>query len=262
MFTEGMKNLFGKPRPDLLSRCNPDVANLAQYIVGGIGDGAQEGNFLVSAAICTQTDKGILSDGFASFPSGHSSFSFAGLTYLALYLCSKLRFSIPYLLPYSHSSEAIAAGTAFSSDTNSSNDKEAVAYRHQAAAPPLTTLILPLIPVGLAVYISSTRYSDFRHHGFDIIFGALMGFVFAWTAFRLYHMPIRRAAGWSWGPRGEGRAFGIGVGVEGYGLADSVRRRNEVVDKDVSQVSPNDLEQGRGGIGTHINRGGSSSTAV
>ena len=259
MFTEGMKSLFGKPRPDLLSRCDPDIANLARYVVGGFADSIPEKDFLVSAAICKQSDKGILSDGFASFPSGHSSFSFAGLTYLALYLCSKLRFSIPYLLPYSHSSEAIAAGTAFSPDTDGSN-KEAVAYRHQAAAPPLTTLILPLIPVALAVYISSTRYSDFRHFGFDIIFGALMGFVFAWTAFRLYHMPIRRAAGWSWGPRGEGRAFGIGVGVEGYGLAGD--RRHGAIGKGESQVSPNTLEQGRGGVAMHTYGGGSSSTAV
>ncbi|KAI4266022.1 MAG: hypothetical protein LQ337_008909, partial [Flavoplaca oasis] len=33
--TQGMKNLFGKPRPDLLSRCDPDYANQAEYAVGG-----------------------------------------------------------------------------------------------------------------------------------------------------------------------------------------------------------------------------------
>src|SRR4051812_21293237 len=28
VITNGMKNLFGKPRPDLISRCNPDLANI------------------------------------------------------------------------------------------------------------------------------------------------------------------------------------------------------------------------------------------
>ena len=29
-------------------------------------------------------------------------------------------------------------------------------------------------------------------------------------------MPIRRGAGWSWGARSRGRAWGVGVGVAGY----------------------------------------------
>ena len=71
--TDGMKNLFGKPRPDLLSRCIPDVANLEKYVVGGYGGKVPEGMVLVSWEICTQTDLSILKDGFVSFPSGHSS---------------------------------------------------------------------------------------------------------------------------------------------------------------------------------------------
>ena len=71
-FTQGMKNLFGKPRPDLLSRCNPDYQNQAQYAVGGLSQ-VLEGVNLVSSTICRQPDKGKLDDGFSSFPSGHSS---------------------------------------------------------------------------------------------------------------------------------------------------------------------------------------------
>lgn len=41
---------------------------------------------LSTEAICTQTDLAILKDGFRSFPSGHSSLSFAGLGFLAFYL--------------------------------------------------------------------------------------------------------------------------------------------------------------------------------
>lgn len=72
------------------------------------------------------------------------------------------------------------------------------------------------LPIGAATYIASTRYSDFRHHGFDILFGALLGFILAWASFRWFHAPIRTGAGWSWGPRSAERAWAAGVGVGGY----------------------------------------------
>lgn len=61
--TNGMKNLAGKPRPDLLSRCQPDLDNLDQYILGGFVSATQSGQ-LVSGDICQNTDKGTLDDGF------------------------------------------------------------------------------------------------------------------------------------------------------------------------------------------------------
>ena len=75
MATEGMKDLFGKPRPDLLSRCDLDPEAVAggQGVVGGFGAALPEWNVLVSATACRQTDSGVLRDGFQSFPSGHSS---------------------------------------------------------------------------------------------------------------------------------------------------------------------------------------------
>ena len=73
LFTEGMKNMFGKPRPDLLSRCDPDLANIARSAVGGFGNRLTEGITLVSSTICRQRNQGILNGGFKSFPSGHAS---------------------------------------------------------------------------------------------------------------------------------------------------------------------------------------------
>ena len=72
-FTDAMKSLFGKPRPDLLSRCDPDLANIQRYVVGGFGSRVAGGIELVSWKICRQSDLSILNDGFVSFPSGHSS---------------------------------------------------------------------------------------------------------------------------------------------------------------------------------------------
>jgi membrane-associated phospholipid phosphatase len=73
LITQGMKNLFGKPRPDLLSRCQPDLTRIRDYAVNPVGDIFDPAWVLVSAGICTNPDQDILKDGFKSFPSGHSS---------------------------------------------------------------------------------------------------------------------------------------------------------------------------------------------
>ncbi|KAH0542734.1 hypothetical protein FGG08_002873 [Glutinoglossum americanum] len=231
LLTNGSKNMFGKPRPDLLSRCNPDLANIAKYSVGGFGDKVQEGIVLVSAAICRSNDKSQLNDGFRSFPSGHSSLSWAGLTYLTLFLSAKFAITTPYLAPRAFS-ERPPVSTA--------------TFRNQAAAPPLYLLIIAVIPIGAATYISSTRYSDFRHHGFDILFGALIGLFSALLAFRWYHSPIQRGAGYAWGARSPSRAFGIGVGVGGY-------VGNEELEHEKTMKNP-DLE--RGPVAADIPAGG------
>lgn len=71
LVTNGMKNLFGKPRPDLLSRCDPDLAHIRDHVVGGYAGQVDEGILLVSHTICR--NRALLDDGFRSFPSGHAS---------------------------------------------------------------------------------------------------------------------------------------------------------------------------------------------
>lgn len=69
LFTQGMKNLFGKPRPSLLARCNPGTpVALSSY-----GQNFNPQWVLIDYSICQQTDMSILDDGFKSFPSGHAS---------------------------------------------------------------------------------------------------------------------------------------------------------------------------------------------
>ncbi|MCJ1436268.1 hypothetical protein MMC27_005646 [Xylographa pallens] len=246
MITDGMKNLFGKPRPDLLARCDPDMANLQNYVVGGFGT-ATSGGLLVSWQICRQTNLSILNDGFASFPSGHSSFSWAGLTYLSLFLCSKFAIAIPYLLPsaYGSSTPRPIAGDRLS-DSPLDHSKGPLQptppiplsriVRSQAAAPPTYLLVIAFIPIGAAIYISSTRWSDYFHHGFDIIFGSLMGFLLAWGSFRWYHAPIRRGAGWAWGPRSSEKAWAIGMGVQGYASESEWKRGDEDLENGVGRI--------------------------
>ncbi|KAK5651764.1 hypothetical protein OQA88_11726 [Cercophora sp. LCS_1] len=241
LITNGMKNLFGKPRPDLLSRCQPDLTDIAKYVVGGIANTSSQ---LVSADICTNPDKYVLDDGFRSYPSGHSSSAAAGLIYLSLFVASKFAITIPYYAPGANASSFAAFPSRTRSNGNSKTAEESyelqnrgqantssspvdlkhlsynnhtvAAVRRQAAAPPLYLLLLAVLPFFGAVFIASSRWFDFRHHGFDILFGFFIGTVSAFFSFYYYHLPISNGAGWAWGPRSVDKAFWAGVGSASY----------------------------------------------
>ena len=83
--TDTVKNAVGRPRPDLIARCKPQKDTPKDT--------------LVTYAVCTETDHHILHDGWRSFPSGHSSFAFSGLGYLALYA--------PSIVDSKHSSDNV-----------------------------------------------------------------------------------------------------------------------------------------------------------
>ncbi len=208
----------------------------------------------------------------------HKIGSFAGLTYLTLFLCSKFAIAIPFLAPrpfgrtrsltaafsrqHTHSQLHPHDGhpghhhrkghhRLASDDGHSITDFDSDQHqpiRNQAAAPPVYLLIIAFIPIGAAIYIASTRWSDFRHHGFDILSGSLLGFSAAWFAFRWYHLPIREGAGWAWGARSRDRAFFIGVGVSGYvgdeGWSSGAHASHQVVNRDPEMGGHRDMEMG------------------
>lgn len=77
VLTQVLKNACGKPRPDIIDRCQPRETQ-DPYPFG-----------LSNSTICTG-DPALIKDGFRSWPSGHSSSAFAGLFYLSVWLCGKL----------------------------------------------------------------------------------------------------------------------------------------------------------------------------
>ncbi|OQN95380.1 hypothetical protein B0A48_18615 [Cryoendolithus antarcticus] len=227
--TQGMKNMFGKPRPNSMGMCMPDLTNVQAHAIGGYGQGISDRWVLVNSSICTQTDISVLRDAFRSFPSGHCSFSWSGLLYLTFFICSKFAVVIPHLplisgallrsVPHEllplHESNASARP---SGETGSNDSK--LTLRDLAASPPNHLIVIAFIPVAVAIYICSTRFVDYYHFGFDIISGSLIGIISASSAFRWYHMPLGRGEGWAWGPRSKNCAFGIGVGVGSYVARD------------------------------------------
>ena len=210
IITQGIKNMFGKPRPDLLARCQPDLDDIASHVVGGLGQDISSRWTLVSSTICRQTDRAILDEGFRSFLSGHSSMSWSGLLYLSLWLAVKFNVTFPYAQPY-RSHDFIPTQTSQESvlplqyhrqsSTEAEKEGRTPFPRHASAAPPIYGIVLCLIPICVAIYISSTRWVDFKHHGFDIFSGSLLGIITAWLGSRFYHSSLTKGCAWTWGPR-------------------------------------------------------------
>ncbi|KAI9009943.1 phosphatidic acid phosphatase type 2/haloperoxidase [Phycomyces nitens] len=137
MVTEVIKITVGRPRPDFFARCHlpPDAVDppfgLSNY------------------TICLEpADTPDMIDGFKSFPSGHASFSFAGLGFLAFYLAGKMHLF----------------------------DELGHTYKGFIFAFPWLGALL--------VAISRTR--DYKHHWTDVFVGGILGGALSYFAYRQY----------------------------------------------------------------------------
>lgn len=132
--TDVIKNEVGRPRPDLLSRCKPEA-------------GTPE-HSLVNIEVCTDPNYAKLQDGWRSFPSGHSSFAFSGLGFLALWLSGQLHVFRPYA--------------------------------------DLLKGLLALSPLLGAALIAISRCEDYRHDVYDVTVGSALGMTVAFFSYRRY----------------------------------------------------------------------------
>lgn len=133
--TDILKDAVGRPRPDLIARCKPSL------------DAPQHD--LVGIEVCTETQHHLLHDGWRSFPSGHSSFAFSGLGYLAFFLASQTH-----------------------------------CLRPRAS---LATSLLCVAPLLGAALIAISRLEDYRHDVGDVFCGSLLGFALAYFNWRRYY---------------------------------------------------------------------------
>jgi diacylglycerol diphosphate phosphatase/phosphatidate phosphatase len=137
LLTDILKNAVGRPRPDLLARCLPSKDAPTDRPV--------------DISVCT-TDPGshLLQDGWRSFPSGHSSFSFAGLGFTALFLAGQLG--------------VFAKG----------------------GRRDLSRALLCLVPILGATMIAVSRCEDYRHDVYDVCVGSALGMTVAYWSYRRY----------------------------------------------------------------------------
>lgn len=131
--TDAIKNTVGRPRPDLPAARRSRRPRDTNSSTG---------------ASAPRPDHHTLHDGFRSFPSGHSSFSWAGLGYLSLFLAGQLG--------------ALRRGKG------------------------LARVIFVALPAVGAALITISRTEDYRHDVYDVSTGTLIGATCAWFCYRRY----------------------------------------------------------------------------
>jgi diacylglycerol diphosphate phosphatase/phosphatidate phosphatase len=139
VITDTIKDAVGRPRPDLLARCKPAAGTPA--------------NTLVTVKVCTETAHHTLHDGWRSFPSGHSSFAFAGLGQWSLWLCGQFR-----VFRREHHRGRLGGDVG--------------------------RAILCLLPLLGAALIAISRCEDYRHDVYDVCAGSVLGFGIAHLSYR------------------------------------------------------------------------------
>ncbi|KAK3173840.1 hypothetical protein Dsin_033222 [Dipteronia sinensis] len=139
LLTDIVKNAVGRPRPDLIARCKPAPGT--------------PGHELVTIDVCTETDHHTLHDGWRSFPSGHSSFAFSGLGYLALLIAGQFQIFRP--------------------------------------GKDLTRTLIFFAPLIGAALIAMSRLADYRHDVYDVTAGSILGMSIAYFSYRRYYRRLR-----------------------------------------------------------------------
>jgi len=151
LFTDYIKNFAGRYRPDFLTVCDVDFKKVEEqflYYQNLTGSNINIDNFgprkLFDTSIC-RCDKSEIPEEQKSFPSGHTSFAFATMVYLALYLAGQLRIF----------------------------DGKCRVWKY----------FIVCIPIFAGSYVPFSRVMDYRHHWQDVFAGALIGTIFAITVY-------------------------------------------------------------------------------
>ncbi|EYU44117.1 hypothetical protein ABFS82_04G136700 [Erythranthe guttata] len=124
VITDSIKDAVGRPRPNFYYRCFPDGVAVFDPMNGDV--------------LCTGDAK-IIKEGYKSFPSGHSAWSFAGLGFLAWYLCGKIK-----------------------------------VFDKRGHAAKLCIVVLPYL---FAALVAISRVDDYWHHWTDVFAGSILGCV-------------------------------------------------------------------------------------
>jgi len=150
--TNAIKTMVGKPRPNFFALC--DYRGLAR---AALAPGGNQSAYLAATAAGLLGDSGACAgaardvrDAKSSFPSGHSSFAWAGLFFTAL--------ALHYVV--------------------------APPPRRSCLTAPALLAVAPLL--ALAAYVGATRVRDRWHDPIDVMCGAVLGAACAYAAFVHY----------------------------------------------------------------------------
>lgn len=163
VFQVFIKWLIGGLRPHFLAVCKPVIPDEFLNVVGQADDGNEFGSargnvangyrqIMFDRSICTGDQKEI-NDSLESMPSGHTTAAFAGFVFLYLYLNAKLK----------------------------------VFSNYHPAMWKLIALYAPLLG---AVLIGGALTIDEYHNWYDILAGALIGTIMAFSSYRMVYASV------------------------------------------------------------------------
>ena len=179
-----IKWLVGGLRPHFYDVCKPDptlaLQQQASFDTAGLKGIGYQG-YMFTAEVCTGPQSGI-GNALESFPSGHATTIFAGMVFLYLYINAKLKVFSNY-------------------------------------HPAMWKLVILYLPILFACLVAGTLTIDYSHNWYDILAGAIIGTVFAFSAYRMVyaviwhyrmnHIPLNRGSPllWSEGCEGSSMVF-------------------------------------------------------
>ncbi|EYU40817.1 hypothetical protein ABFS82_12G072100 [Erythranthe guttata] len=144
VLTDAIKDAVGRPRPDFFWRCFPDGKGVFHNVTGDV--------------MCTGVSS-IIKEGHKSFPSGHTSWSFAGLGFLAWYLSGKIK-----------------------------------VFDRRGHVAKLCIVFAPLL---IAALVGVSRVDDYWHHWQDVFAGGLLGLTVASFCYLQFFPPPYDLDGWA-----------------------------------------------------------------
>ncbi|KAK7276216.1 hypothetical protein RIF29_17352 [Crotalaria pallida] len=144
VITDSIKDAVGRPRPNFFERCFPDKIPVFDTITGDV--------------LCSGLPK-VIKEGYKSFPSGHTSWSFAGLGFLSWYLSGKVR-----------------------------------VFDRRGHIAKLCIVLLPLL---IASLVGVTRVDDYWHHWTDVFAGGIIGLTVSSLCYLLLFPFPTLAQGWA-----------------------------------------------------------------
>ncbi|KAL6573748.1 Lipid phosphate phosphatase 2 [Orobanche hederae] len=144
VLTDAIKDAVGRPRPDFFWRCFPNGRGGFHNVTGDVQ--------------CTGL-RSVIREVHKSFPSGHTSWSFAGLGFLAWYMCGKIK-----------------------------------VFDRRGHVAKLCIIFVPLL---LAALVGVSRVDDYWHHWQDGFAGGLLGLTVASFCYLQFFPPPYDVDGWA-----------------------------------------------------------------
>ncbi|KAL8449584.1 hypothetical protein Emed_003016 [Eimeria media] len=164
VLTEVLKNVVGSLRPHFLSVCKP---NWEQLVCKRGGE-----YVYVSSYECRGEESSVV-EARRSFPSGHSSFTFCGMLYTALYLQGRFKWQRAKTAPHQRHTTHAQDGAVGEGGWRAGWKRVALERLYWAieAATPCLQILLLLV----AFFVAATRVVDHYHHIRDVVAGGLVG---------------------------------------------------------------------------------------